>query len=134
MLGATLEGFHALRISEGGAPYTGVRIAYNSSLQSFAVDEEAVRGLQWVGNVATRERSDCARTQSFSHNVWRGARCSRSDRAASSQFVDPARLDLRLRASSAARRAGDPRDRPRTDHTGRPRPRSVAPDAGAFQR
>lgn len=54
-----------------------------------------------------------------------------TDRAAF--FVDPERLDVRLRAGSSAIAAGSLRHAPATDMAGTPRPQGAGVDAGAYE-
>ncbi len=67
------------------------------------------------------------------HNVFTRARCSSTDLRADSGFVDPSRLNLRLKPHAAAINRGDRALYPAVDIFGNPRPRGVAPDAGAVE-
>jgi hypothetical protein len=73
----------------------------------------------------------CDRLAVYSHNVWRGASCSRTDVNADPRFVSLA--DLHLRAGSPAIDRGYARF-PRLDIDGNRRPIGRAPDAGADER
>jgi hypothetical protein len=74
----------------------------------------------------------CDRLAVYSHNVWRGASCSRTDVNADPRFVSLANLHLR-RGSPAIDR-GDAARFPRGDIDGNRRPLGRAPDSGADER
>ncbi|MDA0180307.1 Ig-like domain-containing protein [Solirubrobacter phytolaccae] len=95
---------------------------------------------RWVGNLGAW---DCITGVTYRYNV--GQSCSDMDsgvypasstktRPAPFGWLDPARLDFRLSASSLALDAADPEDFPATDRDGKPRPSGWGPDAGAYER
>jgi hypothetical protein len=74
---------------------------------------------------------------SYSYNVWRGAKCGRTDRrVAYLGFMKPTRghFDLHLRRNSPAINRGTRSSFPRRDIDGQARPRGSRPDAGADER
>jgi hypothetical protein len=125
--------YFALNIRE----CTNCTIRYNSWLQAPRLPNgEIARNVEFVGNVGRFDRQQCdVSGVTFSHNVWVGARCARTDKDVSNPgFVDPAAVDLHLTAASPAIRAGVTADHPARDIDGQPRPRRSPPDAGADQR
>ncbi len=74
----------------------------------------------------------CDRLAFYSHNVWRGASCSRTDVNADPRFVS--RTNLHLRPGSPAIDHGDAARFPRRDIDGHKRPVGRAPDSGADER
>ena len=84
-----------------------------------------------VGNVGPQQ--ECGNGGiTFSHNVFRGIACGPTDRNVRNLgFVNPATLNLHLRADSPAVNAGDPRWFPARDIDRQRRPVDRRPDAGA---
>jgi len=87
--------------------------------------------VRYVGNAVNGTFEPCDKAY-YSHNVVTGSPCSSADRRVSSIGFLSA-TDLRLRSSSPAINAGDPRDFPARDALGLSRPRGAAPDAGAYE-
>ena len=130
----------------GGPTYNGLQIGectncvirnnswlQNAHLPCNAPCGEISRNNLVVGNVGPQ--SDCGNGGIvFSHNVFQGVACGPTDKnVARLGFVNPARMNLHLLASSPAVNAGDPRDFPRRDIDGQRRPIGRA-DAGADER
>jgi hypothetical protein len=74
----------------------------------------------------------CDRLAVYSHNVWRGASCSRTDVNADPRFVSP--TNLHLRRGSPAINRGDTGRFPMRDIDGDRRPVGRAPDSGGDER
>jgi hypothetical protein len=111
-------------------------IRNNSWAQGMNFDLQSNTRIAVVGNLGELSQGHCSDSHGeivWSHNVWTDARCGPTDLRAPSGFRNPAKLDLRLRAGSAAINHGDPSSFPRTDIYGRRRPRGRAPDAGAVE-
>ncbi len=70
----------------------------------------------------------------FEHNVWSGRPCSSSDKRGALGFVASEEFDFRLVRGAPAIGFGAKEGGPPTDIAGRKRPRTLAPDAGAWQR
>jgi hypothetical protein len=113
-----------------------VLVRYNSAKQGFyhGNDIRKLRRVRFIGNVTPTKPWDCNKRVTYSHNVWDGARCGRTDVNAKSGFVRPARLDLHLKRGAAPVDRGDPSSFPTKDIDGEPRPKGKAPDAGADER
>lgn len=124
-------GFYAIN---AGA-FENLLIRNNSSTQGFHIDSENAPSVnvRVIGNVAPGSAWQCNSRVTYSHNVWSGAKCGRTDRNAPSGFLNPAGLDLRLKPRAAAIDRGDPKSFPRTDIDGKRRPSGRAPDAGAYE-
>jgi hypothetical protein len=129
---------YSVRIAGDWRLLENIRIAYNSAKMPMAIGDVGTprRNVSVVGNAMPF--GSCLSGIRYRHNVFAaGRRCARTDRTVPSVeglgFLDPAGLDFRLRAGSAAMNAGDPRDYPARDIFGRRRPRGRAPDAGAVE-
>lgn len=137
--GQTADGYYSLQLSndldETGRS-TGFVLRNNSWAQSIHIDVRDGTKVQLIGNVGEQYQWSCNSSHGdvvWSHNVFTAARCSATDRRAPSAFVDPARLDLRLKKGAAALNRGDPSDFPSVDIFGHRRPRGKKPDAGAVE-
>lgn len=87
--------------------------------------------VRYVGNAVNGAFEPCDKAY-YSHNIVTKSTCSSADRRVSSiGFLSS--TDMRLRSSSPAINAGDPRDFPARDLLGVARPRGSAPDAGAYE-
>jgi hypothetical protein len=109
-------------------------VRYNSWLQAPRLPTgEISLNNRFVGNAGPMSSAGCdVPGVGFAFNVWEGARCAATDRdVADVAFVDPAGVDLHLRAGSPAIDAGDPSLFPAVDIDGQLRPIGGAPDAGA---
>jgi hypothetical protein len=127
-------GYYSLFVdARPGTTLENVLVRYNSSLATMYVETKdvAVANVALVGNVGPRQSFHCYPGVVFAHNVWDAARCGPTDRMAPSGFKRASRLNLDLKARSAAVDAGDPRNFPATDIHGRKRPKGKRPDAGA---
>lgn len=131
-----------------GAPLRNFRVRYNTFEQAVSLNSSfrATGNSEWVGNLGGGW--DCIPGMVFRFNV--GERCSATDRrvspasscgppacatrrTAAYRWVNPARHNFHLRARSPAINRGDPRNFPRTDKDGRPRPIGARPEAGAYE-
>jgi hypothetical protein len=106
-------------------------IRYNSIDGSLRFTPGRYRDVQAYGNIG--DLNNCTSGVAFAYNVWRDRPCGTTDQRGPHDFVDSARLDLRLLPASPAINRGDPRRFPRTDIFGHKRPRGPAPDAGAVE-
>jgi hypothetical protein len=89
--------------------------------------------IRMIGNAAPAD--NCDSRVVYSHNVWVGRKCGRTDKKVSDLgFVDPEKLNLHLRAGSPAIDAGDPKSFPPRDIDGQRRASGRLPDAGADER
>jgi hypothetical protein len=123
--------YNALQIGE----CTNCVIRNNSWLQNAHLPCNAPCGEISLNNVVSGNvgpQLDCGNGGiTFSHNVFRGISCSRTDKNVRDLgFVNPLRMNLHLRPSSPAVNAGDPRRSPSLDIDGQRRSAS-RPDAGA---
>jgi hypothetical protein len=116
-----------------GTALENVLVRYNSSLATMYVETKGVSlsNVAFVGNVGPRQSFHCYPGVTFAYNVWDAAKCGRTDRIAPSGYKKASTLDLDLRRGAAAIDAGDPKNFPRTDIHGKPRPKGKRPDAGA---
>jgi hypothetical protein len=136
--GRTTDGYYAIQLVDDLATSrTSFLVRNNSSLQPF--HDNVRRGtIRFSGNaIANMSSWECGQSfrSRWHHNVFgSGRRCGWSDRVGRLRFMNPATLDLRLRARSAAINRGDPDNYPRTDIQGQRRPRGGRPDAGADER
>jgi hypothetical protein len=128
----------------GGRVYYGlsiygasqVLVRNNSWVQPprFPPAKNPARDFKVVGNIGPYDRFACDGRIRYSHNVWQGARCGRTDRNVRALgFRRPAALDLRLVPGSPGIDAGDDSSFPSTDIDGRRRPAGRGPDAGAAE-
>lgn len=110
---------------------------YNSATKSLVFndcDKQDCGSARVVGNYMPWSHALCARSVTFSRNVFQGGRCSSTDyRVGRLNFVDAVGFDLHLRRGSAAVCRGDWKELPRRDIDGQVRPRKYRPDAGADQ-
>jgi hypothetical protein len=133
--GKTVGGYYAVQFVGDLTPEcNGALFRNNTALEGFRT--EACSALRYVGNLGVRFAfHGCDGT--FRHNVWfapegRAAKCSATDkRVGDPGLANALSGDLRLRSTSRAVNAGDPKDYPRIDIQGEPRPQGRAPDAGA---
>jgi hypothetical protein len=131
----SVEGYYAVQFIGDLTPECeNVAFRYNTARESFRAED--CRNIRYVANLAPRfSFQDCDGT--FAYNVWyapggRPAKCSATDRrVAEPGLMSTAGMDLRLRTTSRAVDAGDPKDFPRRDIQGERRPKGRAPDAGA---
>lgn len=140
---STLDGqydraYYSVHFASDWSRLDHVRVAYNSAKQamSFGEPETPRSNFTVVGNLMPSAGA-CFDGIAYRYNVVAGEKCSSTDRSVRSLsavgFVDPATLDLRVRATSPAVNAGDPHDYPPTDIFGHHRPRGGRPDAGAVE-
>lgn len=140
---STLDGqydraYYSVHFASDWSRLDHIRIAYNSAKQamSFAENETPRSNFTVVGNVMPSAGA-CFDGITYRYNVFAGEKCSTTDRSirslSAAGFVDPGALDLRVRATSPAINAGDPKDYPRADIFGHRRPRGGLPDAGAVE-
>jgi hypothetical protein len=89
----------------------------------------------FVGNYMPVGHGWCDRSRvTYRHNVWRGARCSETDRNVGAlAFVNEDAFDLHLSPNSSAVCSGDPKNHPGIDIDGQRRTKRFRPDAGADQ-
>jgi hypothetical protein len=114
--------------------FENVVIRNNSALAGFVIfDREGNGPVTLSANVAPAQPWECNDAVVYQYNVWSNARCGKTDRRAPLRFRDPARLDLRLQAGSAAIDNGNPSFYPAVDIFGKRRPMGRAPDAGATE-
>jgi hypothetical protein len=133
--GAPISGYYTLRVAAAG-PTEGcsnILYRYNSTVAPISVQCTTADNVRLVGNLGPLPANFCDSRYSYSHNVWDGAACGATDVNAPSGFVDASNFDLNLAPGSAAVDAGDPADFPAVDIYGHPRPRGLAPDAGAVE-
>jgi Protein of unknown function (DUF1565) len=125
----------------------GLVIRYNSFvgsggyaiLATFDFHPPVTPGARIYGNAGYRpghsqedNYGPCDRLAVYSHNVWRGAKCSATDVNADPRFVSL--TNLHLRSGSPAIDRGDAARFPRRDIDGNRRPSGRAPDSGADER
>jgi hypothetical protein len=118
---------------------TNCTIRYNSWLQEPRQPTgEISLNNRYIGNLGPMSQGNCYTTGvSYSYNVWRGAKCGRTDRrVAYMGFMNPTRgrFNLHLRRNSPAINRGTRSSFPRRDIDGQARPRGTRPDAGADER
>ncbi len=132
---------YAIRFGGDWSRLDNFRFAYNSSKMpvSFGNTDTPRSNFLIVGNVYPND--GCGTGETYRYNVIIGGpRCSPTDRTvpnlAAAGFIAPfaREPDLRLKPGSRAVDAGDPRDFPPRDLTGKRRPAGRAPDAGAYER
>jgi hypothetical protein len=129
------SGYYSVQLGGGhGESFQNVLIRNNSANKSITPGtDNSVSNVRFVANNVP-DIPGCKRPGIVSrYNVLHGAAslCGANDKLVPSGFLNPAALDLHLRATAAARDAGDPSDHPATDIDGEPRPQGAAPDAGA---
>lgn len=136
---ATLDGkyggaYYSIRFAGDWSDLRNIRIAYNSAKQgmSFGDPDTQRTGFAVVANLMPL--GECFAGIQYRYNVSTDRPCGRTDKRVSTLgFLDPARLNLRVRTNSAAVDAGDRSSFPRRDIYGRARPAGRAPDAGAVE-
>jgi hypothetical protein len=93
---------------------------------------------RFIGNLGPMSSYNCySNGVSYSYNVWRGAKCGRTDRRVHDLgFIRsrPGRFNLHLRRTSPAINHGGKSGYPRRDIDGQRRPRGSRADAGADER
>ena len=91
--------------------------------------------LRFLANIAPSFQG-CGRAGVSAHyNIWyRGSRCGRHDRVASSGFRASGKHDFHLRPGAPAVDRGDPGSFSNRDYDGQHRPKGRLPDAGADER
>jgi hypothetical protein len=140
--GSTLQGFFAMQIAEGAdpaVPCENFLVRNNSFLQDIYVSCPAggANGVRVESNILPSMAAHICKIggSRWDYNVYgKGTRCGSKDRIGAVRFVDPARLDLRLRPRSAAIDRGNPNSFPKADIEGQRRPSGKGPDAGADER
>jgi len=116
---------------------TNCTIRYNSWLQEPRMPNgEVSLNNKFVGNLGPMSQGNCYRRGvTYSHNVWKGAKCGSTDRrVVNLGFVNPSpkNFDLHLRPTSPAiNHGGRSAGFPRRDIDGQRRPKGRAVDAGA---
>jgi hypothetical protein len=129
-----IDGSLSVRFANWPPVWENVLVRNNSAIMGISVDPTPRKvNFRVIANIAPLGQWGCTSGVVYRHNVWGGARCSRTDRNAAPGFRDPARLDLRLKPGAAAINRGDPRSFPRVDIFGRQRPIGRRPDAGAHE-
>ena len=113
--------YYALNIRE----CTNCTIRYNSWLQEPRMPNgEVSLNNRFIGNLGPMSPWNCYDNGvSYSHNVWKGARCGRTDvkvRTSASRIPTPGRFNLHLRRNS-----------PAINHGGRPGTRGATSTASA---
>jgi hypothetical protein len=125
-------GYYSLRFSNFPPAWENVLIRNNSAVEPLNIDPGPRKiNFRVIANVAPMPSWECVSRVTYRYNVWKGARCGRTDLNAVSGFRDPSVLDLRLKAGSPAINRGDPKSFPRTDIQRQRRPMGRRPDAGA---
>jgi hypothetical protein len=123
------ETFYSLMLRGG---WDNTLIRNNSATQPMIINVYGGgnHGIRMVGNAAPV--SACDSRVVYAYNVWTGHKCGPTDKKVSDLgFVDPKKLNLHLRAGSAAIDAGDPKSFPARDIDGQRRAAGQLPDAGA---
>lgn len=126
--------YYSVRFSSDWKRFDHFRFAYNSAALPIALGSGSTptSDFKIVGNAMPN--GNCMSGVTYSHNVFAGTKCSRSDKLVSNiGFRDAGQADFRLKRGSPAINAGDPKDFPRTDIFGHRRPLGRAPDAGAVE-
>jgi hypothetical protein len=128
------RGCIALAISAWETPNLVVRYNSLSGSTRFAPGPggSVAPGIQAIANVGYQNY--CSPGVGYAYNVWSGVTCGSTDKRAPADFVDSSSLDFHLLRGAPALGRGDPSNAPSTDIDGQPRPRRMAPDAGADQR
>jgi hypothetical protein len=137
----TTDGFYSVQILDDlwkGSPSTSFDVRNNSALGSILVrvfnGTAQVRG-NIIPAMAGYFCDSYGQKKWFDYNLYgAGVACGPHDRIGDPRFVDPASLDLRVHAGSAAVGQGDPLNHPPLDIDGKLRPVRARPDAGASQR
>jgi hypothetical protein len=127
--------YYSLNIRE----CTNCTIRYNSWLQEPRQPTgEISLNNSYVGNLGPMSQGNCySNGVSYAYNVWRGAKCGRTDRRVRDLgFIrsTPGRFNLHLRRTSPAINHGGKSGYPRRDIDGQRRPRGSRADAGADER
>jgi hypothetical protein len=141
------SGFYSIMLpyhtgATGGSHFTNVTIRNNSTDKAITADPDATyTNVKIDGNIGPSlvfysNARDVLRGKpagiAADYNVWyEGSKVGPHDRVAPSGFLDPSKLNFKLKPRAAAIGHGDPRDHPSTDIYGKPRPNP--PDAGATQ-
>jgi hypothetical protein len=126
------SGYFSFRIAAGSGGEGCSNILYRNNSFTSAIDIgcASASNVRVIGNLGPYDRGACDGRYSYSHNVFQGAACSRTDRRVTDLgFVSS--NNLHLRRGSVAINHGDPKSFPTNDIDGQRRPRGRAPDAGA---
>jgi hypothetical protein len=149
--GSLSDGNSALEFTPFGAggeqTLSNITVRNNTFLSTLLFDPASgsFQNAVVAGNVGQMASFSCPNVAGvvFSHNVWYSdysppGHCGSTDRSLNGghdaiKFASYP-TDLHLQRGSPALGAGDPQQAPATDSDGQPRPRAMAPDAGADQR
>jgi parallel beta helix pectate lyase-like protein len=132
------QGYFSIYLGDQhGEHWSNFLVRNNSTNKPIGIglDNSTGPSLRFLANIAPSFQG-CGRAGVSAHyNIWyRGSRCGRHDRVASSGFRASGKHDFHLRPGAPAVDRGDPGSFSNRDYDGQHRPKGRLPDAGADER